>query len=109
MAEGSVVVDAQTLGEYPTTVSRVRVTEAPNGPTVWEIRARQGTPQIHKLAFVPGVNSVTLAHPDSGGYEIIVPKEGSSFILKLSANYTIEMWGASDQGEPAKADFRFVH
>jgi hypothetical protein len=33
--DGSVVVDVQTLGEYPTSVSHARLTEA-NGPIVWE-------------------------------------------------------------------------
>jgi hypothetical protein len=106
-ADGSVVVDVQTLGEYPTTVTHVRLTEA-NGPTVWEIRAEQGTPQIHNLTFAPGANPVTLAHPDSGQYEIVVPK-GSSFILDPNKTYTVELWGASDQGKPVKSDFRFAH
>lgn len=108
MSEGSVVVDVQTLGEYPTTVNRVRLTEV-NGPTVWEIRAEQGTPQIHKLTFVTGMNSATLAHPDSGQYEVVVPKGASSFILDPNKTYTVELWGASDQGNPAKSDFRFAH
>ena len=106
-AVDSVVVDVQTLGEYPTTVTHVRLTEA-NGPTVWEIRAEQGTPQIHKLTFVPGMNVATLAHPDSGQYEVIVPKE-NSFVLDPNKTYTVELWGASGQGKPAKSDFRFAH
>jgi len=106
-AEAGVVADAQTLSEYPTTVSHVRLMKAPNGPTVWEIRAKLRTPQIHKLAFVAGMNSVALARPDSGEYEVIIPKGKSSFILEKSTTYTIEMWGTSDQ--PAKADFRLEH
>ena len=108
MADGNVAVDVQTLGEYPTTINHVRLTEA-NGPTVWEIIAEQGTPQIHKLTFVPGMNSATLAHPDSGQYEVVVPKGASSFILDPNKTYTVELWGASDQGNPAKSDFRFAH
>jgi hypothetical protein len=107
VGDGGIVVDVQTLGEYPTTVTHVRLTEA-NGPIVWEIRAEQGTPQIHKLTFVPGMNSATLAHPDSGQYEVVVPK-GSSFVLDPNKTYTVELWGASDQGNPAKSDFRFAH
>jgi hypothetical protein len=107
ITEAGIMADVQTLGEYPTTVTHVRLMKTPNGPTVWEIKAKLGTPQIHKLAFVAGMNSVALAHPDSGEYEVIIPKEKSSFILEKNTTYTIEMWGTSDQS--AKADFHLEH
>jgi hypothetical protein len=49
-----------------------------------------------------------MSAPDSGRYEVIVPK-GSSFILDPNKTYTVELWGASDQGNPVKTDFRFAH
>jgi hypothetical protein len=105
---GKVVLDVQTLSEYPTTVRRVRLTDNA-GQTVWEIRTKQGTPQLHALAFVAGANSVNLASSDSGKYEIVAPKNGSQFYLKAGTEYTVQIWGNSETGGFAHATFRLQY
>lgn len=104
-APGRVTVDVQTLGEYPTTVRRVRLADN-TGRTIWEIRNKRGTPQIHQLGLALGENSVNLAAPDSGEYEVITPKGPPDFQLKSGIDYTIQVWGDSDSGRFAEATFR---
>lgn len=43
-----IVVDVQTLGEYPTTVDRIRLSDLNQSTVVWEIATANGTPQIPK-------------------------------------------------------------
>jgi hypothetical protein len=42
------VVDVQTLGEYPTTVDRICLSDLNQSTVVWEIATASGTPQIPK-------------------------------------------------------------
>ena len=102
---GHVIVDVQTLGEYPTTVRRVRLADDA-GRTIWEITSKRGTPQIHKLAFAVGANSAKLASPDSGEYEVIAPTDAGDFQLKSGTDYTVQVWGGSEHGRFAQASFR---
>jgi len=39
-----IVVDVQTLGEYPTTVDRIRLSDLNQSTVVWEIATANGTP-----------------------------------------------------------------
>ena len=101
---GKVIIDVQTLGEYPTTVRRVRLLDA--AQPIWEVRTKQGTPQIHTLSFVVGANPVKLASPDTGEYELMTPETGNTFQLKAGTNYTIQIWGDSEHTKPVQATFR---
>jgi hypothetical protein len=100
------IVHVQTLGEYPTTVRHVRLADDA-GRTIWEIRSKRGTPQIHKLAFAVGANSANLASPDSGEYEVITPTDAGDFQLKSGTDYTVQVWGDSEHGRFAQVSFRF--
>lgn len=102
---GHVIVDVQTLGEYPTTVRRIRLADGA-GRTIWEIRSRRGTPQIHTLVFAVGTNSANLASPDSGEYEVITPTDASDFQLKSGTDYTVQVWGDSEHGRLSEVSFR---
>lgn len=109
VADGTAVADVQTFGEYPTIVTRARLVEKQDGSTIWEIGTKDGTPQIHKLVFISGVNPANLPSPDGGTYTINTPTEQGSFVLRQDVTYTLEIWGSSTNGEPVKADFTFRH
>jgi hypothetical protein len=84
----------QTLGEYPTTISRIRLTHRGSGHVVWDLAASSGTPQIHTLDLRPGLNQSVIGGVASGTYEILVPRGGGPFQLEAGAEYAIEVWGA---------------
>lgn len=100
------VVDVQTLGEYPTTITRVRIAEREGGRTIWEIKAKWGTPQIHTLSLAAGANSVDLAEPGAGGYEIVIPRKDPTFSLQRGTDYVVDVWGSSPEGSPRSAIFQ---
>ncbi len=43
--DSGIVLDLQTLGEYPTSVNRLRLVRLPERTLVWEITVAAGTPQ----------------------------------------------------------------
>ncbi len=88
---GTVVVDVQTLGEYPTTVERIRLLDA-GGRVVWHIQAPQ-TSQIRTLELRAGENSV---HLDADRpYDVIVPRNRSTFTVRPGAPYVVEICGGT--------------
>lgn len=102
----SVRVDVQTLGEYQTTICRIRLTVHGEQRTIWEVAAQSGTPQIHGLTLVPGANSAALRDVQGGQYKIVTPTAGDSFVLDPGGEYTIEVWGCNGEGSRAATTFR---
>ena len=86
-------VDVSTLGEYPTTVSRIRLSDARNHDVVWEISAN-GIAQMHGFKLVVGQNPVRL-DTDYGSFRVVTPSGSNSFDLKKGAEYRIDLWGGS--------------
>lgn len=103
----TVRVDLQTLGEYPTTISHVRLRNVRTGNTVWEIKTRSGTPQLHALTFKEGENPVALADPDSGTYTTLTPADSKTFQLNPAESYELEIW-KHDQSSPAQVSISFA-
>jgi hypothetical protein len=101
--KGKVVIDIRTLGEYPTSVARVRLTELGKNVVVWELNVKSGEPQIDEIVLSPGANSAMLRGIQAGTYEIIVPKNSDAFVLVQSRTYTMELWGRT--GRSARASF----
>jgi len=101
-----VTVDVQTLGEYQTTIHRIRLTDRSEQRVVWEIAARSGTPQIHSLTFVAGANPATIRDVQAGEYTVLIPEAGASFVLELGRQYTIEVWGSNSDATRASATFQ---
>src|SRR5438876_3493995 len=62
------VVSVETLGEYGTTVRRAILKDLANGRVIWQIDVKSGVPQIHRLTFDVGSNSIELAKPQGGDY-----------------------------------------
>jgi hypothetical protein len=102
----SVHVDLQTLSEYPTTIVHVRVSNQKTKTTIWEIKAKSGTPQLHGLTLREGENPSSLADPDSGTYAVLVPLESQNFRLQHGIVYEIEVW-KNEQSGPSRASFEF--
>ena len=97
----SVTLDVQTLGEYPTSIRRVRLL-APAGP-VWEIEATGRAPQIHRIQLKAGPNSSHLPGGDDAGYRVVKPEGSERFDIHRGVMYSIEVWGPS--GSPARGNF----
>jgi hypothetical protein len=95
---GIVTVDVQTLGEYQTSVRRIRLSD--DRHVVWEIAARDRVPQLHTVKLVAGENETTL--PGIDGYAVVSPK-ADRFTLQRGHRYVVEVWG--DSGRAARSAF----
>jgi hypothetical protein len=84
-------LDVQTLGEYPTTVKRIRLLDV-NRAVVWEVLAQGRAAQIRGLALRPGKNP-SQVDAEYGTYRVVAPKGADFFILSRGMKYTIEFWG----------------
>jgi hypothetical protein len=100
------VVDVATLGEYPTTIVRVRLTNQRTHAIMWEIKASSGTPQIWALAVKEGENSTSLAEPEAGKYAIVSPGDPQIFRLERGVRYEIDLWGDTNSS-PTRVGIRF--
>jgi hypothetical protein len=97
--------DVSTLGEYPTTVAKIRLSNAESNAVVWEVRA-DGVAQLHGLTLVAGQNPARIA-ADYGSYRVIIPSSSESFLLRESTEYRIEIWGGSGILTKKSAAFHF--
>ena len=88
------VVDVQTLGEYPTTVDRIRLSDLNQSTVVWEIATANGTPQIDRFMLKADKNPAVL-EANSGSYRLVAPTNGSGFLLRKGSKYRIELWGGN--------------
>ena len=99
----AVTIDVQTLGEYPTSVSCVRVSEVSSGQVIWEIRS-VGIAQARSFILHVGENSAS-THADHGTFRVIAPLS-QTFVLRSGVKYKIELWGG-DQSHPSKRSAMF--
>jgi len=83
----------ETLGEYQTTVGRVRIQESQSGKIVYESVAAQRAPQIFNFKLVGGENSTLLLGDDSDSYRVIEPHAGRTFTLQRGIRYRLTVWG----------------
>jgi hypothetical protein len=93
----SITVDAQALGEYPSDVARLRVTDASTHRVVWEVKGH-GDPQLGKLVLNVGENPVIVGDTRHGAYDVLTPIGKQSFTLTGGGRYIIEAWG--EDGNP---------
>ena len=92
MSASEVVVDVQTLGEYPTTITRVCLSDLSQSRVVWEIVTKHGTPQIHEFSLKPNDNP-TMLDAQYGDYRVVVPIGAGHVALRRGVKYRIELWG----------------
>lgn len=105
----SVEVDLQSLGEYPSAVQRLRLTESASGLVVWEVQARKAreggsAPQLWKLTFMIGMNPSQIENALAGGYEVLAPLGQTGFRVEADREYSLEVW-ATEGGRPSRARF----
>jgi hypothetical protein len=98
------LVDVQTLGEYQTSVARIRLTRGQE--IVWEATARDRAPQLHTFAFRVGSNpglpqecgggprSACERPRASEGFVVVIPAGSGAFRIDPGANYELEVWGS---------------
>jgi hypothetical protein len=104
-SHGEVRLDFQSLGEYPSTVGMIRVSESASGRVAWEVRARRPYPKLWGVSLRPGKNPSQLRSAGNRPYEVIVPRTGV-FILNRGVSYRVEVWAEPD-GRRATAMFIF--
>lgn len=88
---GAVHIDVQTLGEYPTTVAKVRLLDATNDAVIWEVRARGGA-QLSTFELKAGANPRAISHVAWGNMEAVTPQQ-PTFTIDPSRPYILEVWG----------------
>jgi hypothetical protein len=104
---GRLVVDLRTLSDYPSTVTRVRLSENSSGRVVWEIQSASGTPQIWTIELSAGPNATNLPpNVQYGNYSVVAPLNADRFFLQSGIEYLIQVWGESAAKRPATARFR---
>jgi hypothetical protein len=90
----TVTVHVETLGEYPTTIRHIRLTDTSSRQTVFELLAQGGTPQIYNFRLSLGVNSARIIDPEHGSYRIVAPSDSSTFLVRPGVAYRLEIWGS---------------
>jgi hypothetical protein len=86
---GGVILDVQTLGEYMTSISRIRISDE-RGAVIWDLRAKGRAPQIWTVKLHCGSNN-SLIVGEYHEYEVVVPKS-PTFVLRAKATYIAEVW-----------------
>lgn len=99
-------VNIATLGEYPTSVSRIQVRDVEKGEVVWELKATKRVPQLWGFDLTPGDNPVEPEGVVNGNYEVVAPKQGRSFALQAGRRYEVSVWNKQGSRKQA-ASFRF--
>lgn len=88
----TVLIDVQTLGEYPTSVARLRLLDDQNNTVVWEIASNGSAPQLARFSLGIGDNPVQLPDVCSGTYRVVAP-DAPTFVLQAGRTYRIDVWG----------------
>jgi len=101
-----ITVDVQTLGEYPTTVNRVRLSDVDHSTVVWEVVPLHGTAQLHDFTLKMGENAAWL-DADHGSYRVVAPQGPQRFVHSGGTRYRIEVWGGSTVISKRSATFQF--
>lgn len=99
-------VSVATLGEYPTSVSRIQVRDGEERKVVWELKTTKRAPQLWGFRLTSGDNPVEPEGVLNGDYEVIAPKHGKSFTLRPGRRYEVSVWNKQGTRRQA-ASFRF--
>jgi hypothetical protein len=84
-------VSVQTLGEYKTTVSRIRLTC--NGDATWEVVANTRAPQIHRFTLRAGMNPCFPDDVSEPEYRVVLPARCQGVRIQPGARCVLEVWG----------------
>lgn len=96
-------MNVETLGEYPTSISRIQLKDLEGDVVLWEVEASGGVPQIWGVHLSHGANSAILVG-HHGHYQTLIPRGSSTFVLYKDREYQISVWGV-DGTRSASARF----
>jgi hypothetical protein len=103
-SDGFVTIDFQTLGEYSSSIDRVRVST--RGVVLWDFASEVGEPQLHSITLFTGINKAEAPIANAGKYRVIASQSGQSFDLPTNQNIHIEAWRRKDDDRTkVEADF----
>jgi hypothetical protein len=102
----SVVIDLQSLGEYPSDVAGVRLIETSRKEVIWEVRGRDRA-QVGRIRLTVGENPTLPVDVRHGTYEVIAPAGKQTFTLAPGTRYLVEVW-ASETKPEAKRTAEFA-
>lgn len=92
--EGTVEIDVQFLGEYPSPVARIRLTEVSSGSVVWEVVQQGPQPaEIHRLVLAAGANPASPVVGAGEGFQVVTPSS-EYFRVERDTRYRITLWGS---------------
>jgi hypothetical protein len=92
-------VDVQTLGEYKTTVRRIRLTC--DGQRTWEVLASGDVAQIHGFTLSAGWNPCYQDEVSEPEYRAVFPMNCKSFEIRAGAACALEVWGSGSAAASA--------
>lgn len=95
VTEAGVKIRFETLGEYPSAVSRVRLKNRTSNTVIWEVQKATNSPQMWRVTLRLGENPILPPGvTGSGSFEVIVPAAATSFSLEPGISYEITIWSA---------------
>ena len=93
VAVGEVIVDVKTLGEYPSSVRKLRLASLPGQEVLWEVEAEGPVPQLWEIRLVEGENPTEIDEAVRGSYRVLEPSTSDTFFLEAGKDYRIDVWG----------------
>lgn len=104
--DGNIILDFQTLGEYPSSVRFLQIEKVDEKRIIWEVQAEEGNPQLWTVELRPGSNNANLnSQLFTGRLKITHPQGRSEFFLETGVKYRVIVRG-NGSGE-SSAEFYF--
>ena len=88
----SITAHVETMGEYPTTVKRICLTDVGKNLVIADFVAGKPPTQIHKIKLKLGNNTPADCFPEYDIYDILVPKGNSPFFIEKGRRYLLQIW-----------------
>jgi hypothetical protein len=100
-----VELDFRFLGEYPSSITRLRITEAASGRAIWDLAAEEGYLDVWTIQLRLGANSAAAPKSFNKAIRVIVPDGSDSFTLGADTEYRVE--ACEKRGHCAARRFSF--
>lgn len=98
-------IDVQTLGEYQTSIDRMRLTCGEH--LRWEVKASTADAQIHGFDLVLGSNACFPGDVTVTKYHVIAPDGCRQFSIYQGEQCVLELWGNHSETSRAHAILKF--
>jgi hypothetical protein len=100
---GSVVVNLTSLGEYPSAIARIELTDVETGAAIWEVERVAKVANLWKFSLVAGTNSLAPEGLPKDAYRVVKPINTEVFLLSKDRAYRVAVEGTN--GRTAQASF----